>query len=277
MRQARTGILDLPGTDIYYEVRGAGPGLLLIPTGNGDATPYGPMADILAEHYTVYSYDRRGFSRSAMHQPMDNTRRVPIDVGDARDIIERLIQAPAHVFGSSSGAITALALLERQPGHVAVAVSHEPPLASALPDAQRWLRFYEDLYATYRREGVDAARTLFRSRMGMAAKTRPPDWAQLPQPQLQEMLARIRVNQAFWFEHEVPTYPSYVPDYQALKSVSDRLVLAGGIQSRGHWPYRPNTAIAERVGLDIVDFPGGHVGHVTHPCEFADQLRAVLP
>jgi pimeloyl-ACP methyl ester carboxylesterase len=51
-------------TDLYREVRGAGPVLLLIPGGNGDAGFYEPFAKALSGDFTVISYDRRGFSRS---------------------------------------------------------------------------------------------------------------------------------------------------------------------------------------------------------------------
>ena len=50
-------------TDLYREVRGAGPVLLLIPGGNGDAGFYEPFAKALSGDFTVISYDRRGFSR----------------------------------------------------------------------------------------------------------------------------------------------------------------------------------------------------------------------
>lgn len=48
-------------TDLYREVRGAGPVLLLIPGGNGDAGFYEPFAKALSGDFTVISYDRRGF------------------------------------------------------------------------------------------------------------------------------------------------------------------------------------------------------------------------
>ncbi|MDP9870276.1 MULTISPECIES: alpha/beta fold hydrolase [Streptosporangium] len=276
MRTPTIDMLPLPGASLYYEVRGTGPVLLLIPSGNGDAAPLGPMADALADRYTVITYDRRGFSRSPLDGPVDGGRRLEADVDDIHRLLGHLARTPAHVFGSSSGAIIALALLERHPDQVRTLISHEPPLASILPDSDRWLGFYADLYDTYQSSGIEAAREVFRTRMGMTSPTRPPKDAELPPQQLAEMLSRLRRNQVFWFEHEILTYPAFVPDLAALESVSDRLVLAGGSASREHFPYRPNTVLAERFGIGIVDFPGGHVGYVTHPIEFAELLARVL-
>jgi len=57
-------------------------------------------------------------------------------------------------------------------------------------------------------------------------------------------------------------------------------VLAGGRDSRdagGHLlPYRPNEVLAQRLGLSIVDFPGDHVGYLSHPQEFAAALTDAL-
>ena len=273
----RTGLLDVPGAQLYHEVRGEGPGLVIVPTGNGDATPMRPLATSLADQgFTVVTYDRRGFSRSPIDLPFDVDRRPDADADDIGRLIEHLDLAGAHVFGGSSGAIVALGTLERVPEQVGTVVAHEPPLATALPDAEGWLAFYTDLYDRYRREGAAAAQRHFRATMGMTASTRPPPEVELPEPQLAELLDRLRRNQDFWFEYEIRTYPSVVCDLKVLRANASRLVLAGGTDSRSTWPYRPGLALAEQLDASITHFPGGHVGYVTHPFAFADRLAEVL-
>lgn len=275
MRTPIVGTLALPGGALYYEVRGSGPLLLIIPSGNGDATPFTVMADELAAEYTVVTYDRRGYSRSPVHGDLAEGHRLRIDAHDAHRLLEHLSAEPAHVFGSSSGAIIALALLQWHPQRVRTLIAHEPPLASMLPDAQEWLEWYAELYETYRARGVEAAREVFLARMGMQA-TRPPKGAELPPDQLAAMLARIKRNHASWFEHEIRNYPGWQPDIQALKSLSDRLLLANGTTSEGTFPYKPNLHLAAQIGVDIAPMPGGHVGYVTHPFEFAAALGELL-
>jgi acetyltransferase/esterase len=280
MHTPTTGTLSVPGANLYYEVRGTGPALLLIPTGNGDAGPNAPLANALADRYRVITYDKRGYSRSLLDAPrdgpFDRARLVQTDADDAHRLLDHLTCAPANVFGNSSGAIVALALLGRYPNRIRTLVAHEPPLASVLPDSARWLRFYADLYDTYRQSGPKAAMEIFRARMGMNGATRPPLHAQPPPHELEAMLARIRRNHVVWFDNEILTYPTFLPDMEALERASDRLVLAGGSESREHFPYRPNMVLAQRLDIEIIDFPGGHVGHVTHPFEFADLLDRVL-
>jgi pimeloyl-ACP methyl ester carboxylesterase len=271
-----TGRLPVPGASLYFEVRGRGPALLLIPTGNGDAGPYTPLATAMSARHTVITYDKRAYSRSPLDAPDDGTDRVVSDVEDAAALVGHLADGPADVLGGSSGAIVALELLARHPDRVRTSVVHEPPLASVLPDAVAWLEFYTNLYDTYRDAGPAAAMAVFRERMGMHGTTRPPDDAQLPPDELAAMLARIRANHTLWFEREVREYPAFQPDLVALKAVADQLVLGGGESSRDDPPYEPNTVLAEGLGVPVTHFPGGHVGFVTHPWEFADALSALL-
>src|SRR5437899_2858228 len=158
--QEFTDRLAVPGASLYYEVRGSGPALLIIPSGNGDAAPFLPLAETLSDEYTVITYDRRGFSRSPLNRPVGDDR-LSDDAHDIGALLDLLADGPAAVFGSSSGAIVALATLERHPDQVRTVIAHEPPLASVLPDAEHWLGFYADLYQTYRTSGVDAARKAF--------------------------------------------------------------------------------------------------------------------
>ncbi|GIJ76572.1 Pimeloyl-ACP methyl ester carboxylesterase [Micromonospora phaseoli] len=276
MSPVRHGTLEVPGAQLYFEVRGDGPALLCVPTGNGDATPFGPLADTLATRHTVITYDRRGFSRSPVFEAVVDHRRVEVDARDARHLLDHVVDGPADVFGTCSGGIVALALLQAHPHRLRTVVVHEPPLASVLPDAAHWLAFYDNLYLTYREHGIEAAREMFRDHVGLAGETRPPRDAELPPEQLAQLQARLRRNQVFWFEHETRTFPAYRPDPALLRRYAAQLVLAGGSTSREQYAYRPNQALARLLGLTMVDFPGGHVGHVTHPYEFADRLVDVL-
>src|ERR1700687_1201158 len=63
---AKPGALKAPGATIYYEVRGSGPLLVMIPGGPTDAGVMADLARKLADRYTVVAYDPRGNSRSAV-------------------------------------------------------------------------------------------------------------------------------------------------------------------------------------------------------------------
>lgn len=275
-----TGTLDVPGATLYYETRGdGGPVLLLIPGGNGDAAPYTGIGEALAGRYTVVAYERRGFSRSPLDRPPEpgDDLRVATDAEDAHRLLGHLTSEPAYVFGSSSGAIVALELMSRYPEQVRLLLPHEPPATVLLPDGDEVLAFLDGVHGTYRTSGAQVAimefsRGIFGDDTGGLGDRSP---GEMP-PAMAEMAGRIQANLAFWFEHELRSYPRYRPDEAALRAVADRIVPVCGRASRGQFPYRGSTELAARIGRDAAELPGGHVGYITDPANFAAELAAVL-
>ncbi|MFI5541357.1 alpha/beta fold hydrolase [Nocardia sp. NPDC051900] len=264
--------LAVPGATLYYEIRGTGPLLLLIPGGNGDAASFDAVAERLADRYTVVAYDRRGFTRSPLDGPPHD--RVITDGADAAALLAHLTDQPAHVLGSSSGAIVALELLRARPELVRTLVAHEPPLATLLPDGEKWLAFLDSIHEQSKTEGTSAAMAAFSAGIGMRP-TPPPPLEQLP-PEAVATVTRIQQNLVFWMEHELRQYPRYAPDLAALRASSDRLVLGVGRESRDTFPGLPNAVLAKELGLDLVEFAGDHVGYRIAADEFAAQLDRVL-
>jgi pimeloyl-ACP methyl ester carboxylesterase len=74
--------LKVPGASLYYEVRGSGPVLLMMPGGPADATAFRTIASQLATHYPVVTYDPRGLSRSKLEGPLDEARIVEVFADD---------------------------------------------------------------------------------------------------------------------------------------------------------------------------------------------------
>src|SRR5690348_151521 len=122
-------------TELYYEVRGHGPPLLLIMGASGCGDVFGRFAKLLADEFTVVSYDRRGNGRSP--RPADwNTTSPEEQADDAAALLAGLGLAPAAIFGTSSAGIFALAAVIRRPESVRGAVLHEPALFRLFDDPQ---------------------------------------------------------------------------------------------------------------------------------------------
>lgn len=264
--------LTVPGATLYYEIRGAGPVLLLIPGGNGDAATYAQIAPLLADRYTVVSYDRRGFTRS----PADSVPayRVRTDAQDAAALLTHLTTEPAFVLGSSSGAIVALELISRHPNRIRTLIAHEPPLVTLLDDSATQLAFLDEVYAIGRREGTQAAMETFRTGIGMSPPPRASD--ETPSPELLATIERIQRNLQFWMEHEMRQYPRHPVDFDALDAAADKVVFAVGAESIQTMPGRPAAVLAKRFGREAIEFPGDHIGYLAHPAEFAKVMAEVL-
>jgi pimeloyl-ACP methyl ester carboxylesterase len=266
-------MLQTHGATLFYEMRGSGPTLLMIAGGNGDAGIFERVAGVLANQYTVVTYDPRGNSCSRLDGPPED-QRIEMHSEDAQRLVQTVADGPASVFGSSSGAIVGLDLVARHPELVSKLVAHEPPMVEVLPDVATWRAFFDDVHDTYRREGVGPAMQKFAAGVGLDVRGDLAG-AELP-PDVAELMNRMAGNLHFFLSHEVRQFTRYVPDLPGLDANRDRIVLAGGRDSREHLPYRPAAWLAERFGTQVVDFPGDHVGYVTQPVEFAAKLRAVL-
>ncbi|MBZ4321198.1 alpha/beta fold hydrolase [Streptomyces huiliensis] len=265
-----TGTLTVPGAEIHYEIRGAGPPLLLINGGDGDAAMFGPLARLLADHHTVITYDPRGNSRSRLTAP-PREQSIEERGHDAHLLLAELAAGrPAAVFGTSYGAMTGMDLLARHPGQVRALVAHEPFVVDLLPDADRWHALFREIHAAYRREGPGPALRRLGQEIGLDVAPEPDD--ALPAP-VREMLARVRANGDVVLEYELRSFTRFRPDAEALRA--GRCLPVAGEESPALL-HRTTAALAEQLGTRVTEFPGGHVGYLTHAAEFAVALRGAL-
>ena len=87
------------GTRIAYDRMGEGPPVILVSGGMVDRSSNAPVADLLAERFTVFNYDRRGRGPSGDTPPYAVQR----EVEDLEAVVEAA-GGSAFAYGSSSGA-----------------------------------------------------------------------------------------------------------------------------------------------------------------------------
>ena len=135
--QPTTHRLDLPGAQMYYEVRGSGP-LLLVIGQPMTSPPFAPLADLLAEDHTVVTYDPHGLGQSSVDDPsLEVTPEV--QAADLAHLVDAVGGGPADVFASSGGAVAALAFAAHHPDHVRTLVAAHrsgPTATGQLPTAR---------------------------------------------------------------------------------------------------------------------------------------------
>jgi pimeloyl-ACP methyl ester carboxylesterase len=111
------------GTEIAFDRSGSGPALILVDGAFGSRTfgPNEPLAPLLAQHFTVYTYDRRGRGDSGDTTPFAVEREI--------EDLEALIAeagGSAYVYGISSGAALVLEAANRGLAIEKVAVYEAP-------------------------------------------------------------------------------------------------------------------------------------------------------
>lgn len=86
--------------------------------------------------------------------------------------------------------------------------------------------------------------------------TEPKAELKLP-PRAAARAEQTMADLPYFVSRIVPSFMSYAPDIHRLEELSDRLVFAGGQDSRGELPYRSAAFLAERLGTELQHFPGG--------------------
>jgi acetyltransferase/esterase len=259
--------LGVPGARLYYETRGTGPLLLLIPGANGDASVFAPLADLLAANFTVVTYDRRGYTRSVLDGAQDYAHRLETDAGDARRLIGHLSDEPAAVFGTSSGGVIALQLLIDHPQAVWAVVSFEPCAMRLFADGEKWIAFLHELYDLYRESGPAPARTLFVQRCFPEV-----DHSIMGQTPDTERAATVVANANYFFERELRQYTAVELDMEKLSQRAGAIIPAMGLASAGFPDGEVARGLSLQLSRDLLELPDGHVGYVTSVEEFASRL-----
>lgn len=97
-----TGYAPVPGGELYYEVAGAGPAVVLIHAGIADLRMWDDQLAALAAAHTVIRFDCRGFGRTRTEPVAYSNRQ------DVADLLDHLGVARAAVVGCSRGGQIAL-------------------------------------------------------------------------------------------------------------------------------------------------------------------------
>lgn len=263
------GRLRIADADLHYEVRGTGPLVVLVGCPM-DASAFEPLAEQLTADHTVITTDPRGINRSTVDDPdRDVTPEMLAD--DLSRLLSHLDAGPATVFGSSGGAVSALALVLAHPEQVTTVVAHEPPLDELLDDRDRLRVETEDIVATYLSGDIPGAWGKFLDQAGieLSEEEMASGWPEEPTPQ-------AVADELFFFAHTLRPTTWWRPDLEALRQATPRIVVGLGVASAGQSCDRTSTALANELGITTTPFPGDHTGFVDHPAEFADWLRSVL-
>ena len=279
MAEPTTYTLEAPGAVLHYDVReggDAGRRVLLLAGAPMGASGFAALAEQFADR-TVVTYDPRGTERSQRTDGQPPGSDPAEHAGDLRRLIEALDAGSADVFGSSGGAVNALALVARHPDLVATLVAHEPPAAQVLPDRRAVLAACAGIRETYQRSGFGPAMAGFIELVSHSGPIPPGFPGQPPDPAAfglpadddgsrGDPLLGLHMTACVGYQH----------DFGALAAAPTRIVLGVGTQSAHILPGRAAVAVAGRLGSSPATFPGGHDGFLSDPAGFATVLRTVL-
>jgi pimeloyl-ACP methyl ester carboxylesterase len=225
-------IQSADGTTIAFDQLGKGPALILV----GGALEYRAMdsetaqlAPLLAEHFTVFHYDRRGRGESTDTQPYAVEREI-------EDIDALITEAggSAFVFGISSGAALALEAAIKLGDKVKKLAMYEAPYNDDEAARQAWKAYRKQLADVLAQGRLGDALALFMLLVGM-----PPDHLEsVRQHPMWPMWEAAASTLAY--DAAVMGEDASVPTEKATSAAVPALVMDGGASD----PFMHVTALA---------------------------------
>jgi acetyltransferase/esterase len=265
--RTHTAFAQVNGARLYYEERGAGFPVVFIPGGSVDASHYATVAEHLAGEFRTVTFDRRGNGRSP-RPPGWYATSIAEQAHDVAGLIEVLGLAPCGVWASSLGGVILLELLIRRPGLVSAAIVHEPPLFGILDDGEQLAAglLASAAHAVRENQVADAFRAHAIQSVGDA-------FEDLPAAAQERMFANAEV----FFDLEIPALVDYrVDPATALRRIDIPLSVMADATNPAVPPVRAARWLADTVGAELHDLPGGHMPYATEPEATAAAIRAAL-
>ena len=263
----KAATVGVNGAEIYHEVRGSGPSVLFIQGATGDGGTFDRVAELLADEFTVVTYDRRGNSRSPRPAGWDKTS-MDEQADDAAGLIQALGLGPAAVFGTSAGAVILLNLLTRHPEVLRGAIVHEPPMVPVLSNAQEVGAELQSMTE----EGLANLGPRKTMEMFIRQNAGEKNFKNLD-PELRE---RMLGNAETFFFIELEGFVSYVPDAGALAEVTVPVQVLAGADNRGVYYHEAAGWVAKQLGTDLQEISGGHAPYLDRPREMVEEIRPFL-
>lgn len=247
--------------DWYCEQSGQGRDVVLIPSGEGDCSAFGKVAEDLAQTFRVTTFDTPGYSRSSAPANLDDISTATLGAQVAALLTSLGIRS-ATVYGCSSGGLATLDLVVHHRDLVRHAVVHEVALAASgkarLPpflmaatkmDDSGIVASMSDLYANVLNED-----------------------AQLWKALGDDYHARLEKNYVTWIRRYVDGKPHPPVDPAALTGLPIIWTIGGLSLVVAVFD---NIQTSHRAGIELGMLPSRHFPQVSIPDKLAAHIREV--
>jgi len=148
-----SGIADINGAQLYYEVKGTGHPLLLVHAGVADSRMWDAQVEAFSDVYQVIRFDLRGFGRSNMPSGTFSNYE------DIRALLDYLEIKSVYLLGISFGGLIALDFVLVYPDYIKALVLGAPSVSGAIP-TERIKRFWKAEEAALEKGDLEGATEL---------------------------------------------------------------------------------------------------------------------
>jgi pimeloyl-ACP methyl ester carboxylesterase len=233
--------------------------LVLVPDGSNDCGHFRIVAEMLAEDFTVLTFDMRGGSRA---MPKEHVPVTPAMLAaDVAGIIRAFDMAPASVYGCSAGGQAVLALGKSEPELARNLIVHEAALMLDGPFPSSGFDFFNAISGTY---GPLCTGFVPRDIVFIGDKAK---WDAFGE----DFLKRIAANKVYFEKYYVGSVDKARYTKEELENMPNLEFSVGAWTPT--WMSYANIATAERGGRPYTWLNAGHYPHVINPEEFVAFVK----
>ncbi len=263
--EEKNNVGKMPRASLHTTCRGEGAPLLMIHGIISDSTFFEESASILAHFYRVITYDRRGYGLSNQEQYEDYT--VSAQAEDAANVLREYCREPAWILGNSAGGVIALELALTHQELVRGLVLLEPSLGYVEEEREKLLAWNRELNG-YVAEG--------KGKKALPAFSRVTGTMQKRESFSLQELRRTYQNLSVFLEGELNEVQHYLPPIERLQAIAVPVVVAVTERGRKSVFATSSQTGAQKIGWQVVHFPGYHNVAQEMPLDFALMLNGVI-
>jgi 3-oxoadipate enol-lactonase len=260
----RSDVLPVAGGgEIYYEVAGSGPAVVLVHGGFGDSRMWNAQFNELARDFRVVRYDHRGFGRST---PPDSAYS---PVRDLVTLLDHLDIDRAHLIGNSVGGgfVLDFALLQPQRTNKVVVVASG---ANGFPYTREDFASVVAVFNVAQSEGADRAAAMWMEHPMIALSSK--------NPRTQTLVGQmVRDNKNIFALKAWPEESMTPPAYQRLNELRAPVLFVIGDQDTRPVRVGADSSAARIAGAQVWRVTNAdHLPHMLHPAEFNRRVTEFL-
>ncbi len=253
---------------LFCRKEGEGALILLIHGVACDSDYFDEAVFFLKKHYTVVSYDRRGYSRSRQIAAPDllaGGYSVRSQMEDAAKIIRYMDSGAAFVVGCSAGGIIAVELAGKYPELVRGIILQEPPLTWSLQSKNDISKWRTELKDAVEKKHINSALISLNRAMGGTDNRSKSISLESQMQNLENLKVFLLEEIDHFLEYEIRKEEITLPC----------AVMVGECDKEGLFA-RTAESIAAHMNWRLVRTPGFHNFPADLPFEFAVMIAGLI-
>lgn len=256
-------ILPAHGASLFCRQYGRGAPVVMVHGACVDSNFFLDTAQLLAQWFSVYIYDRRGYGQSEMDE--NGNHSISTQTEDLAALIQS-IGVPCHIIAHSGGTVLVMELASNRPELVRKILLYEPIDAECVDSESEMQRHLGDIRKLVRRGNFGEGLCRFIPYLG--EKDERGNAATATE------LKYSTQNCRCFIQYEFESFFWYAANAAFLQKMD--ISIGIGELSHGTWRWDVATNLIRKLDADQLYFPGAHSCPRDLPKEFALLSAGIL-